>query len=93
MRIMARCFGCTAEMGRIGALKITIAIQEGERGMATRQAILLCWRCARQRDLVLRLGEAPTRRLFMQPNRAAAARAAVADSELPPPAIMAPRAS
>jgi hypothetical protein len=80
-------------MGRIGALRITIAVQEGERGLATRHAIMLCWRCARQRDLVVRLAETPSRRLFMQPNLAAT-RAAPAELNLPPPtAIVTPRAS
>ncbi len=80
-------------MGRIGALRVTVAIQEGERGLASRQAIMLCWRCAKQRDLVLRLAESPPRRLFMQPNLTPAPRTPAQDPVLRPPAIMTPRAS
>ncbi len=80
-------------MGRIGALRITIAVQEGERGLATRHGIMLCWRCARQRDLVVRLAETPSRRLFMQPNLAAVRSAPAQVDMPPPPAIVTPRAS
>jgi len=81
-------------MGRIGALRITIAVQEGERGLATRHAIMLCRRCARQRDIVVRLAETPSRRVFMQPNPTATRAAPATDSGVPPPpAIVTPRAS
>jgi len=54
---------------------------------------MLCWRCARQRDIVVRLAETPSRRLFTQPNLSTA-RGASADVRMnPPPAIVTPRAS
>ena len=92
MRRTTNCFGCSAPMGRIGALRITIAVQEGERGLATRYSVMLCWRCARQRDIVVRLAETPSRRLFTQPNLTATRGAPAAVEMPPPPAIVTPRA-
>lgn len=84
MRRTTSCFGCSAALGRIGALSITITMQEGERGMATRHTVMLCWRCARQRDLVVRLTEPPSRRIFTQPNRSATRSTAAEPDPAPP---------